>query len=71
LLIAHGSTDNNVHFQNTLRLIDILAGADKPFDLMVYPGTRHGIRRSQFALHFHRLKIDFFKRHLLEISGEN
>jgi dipeptidyl-peptidase-4 len=57
--------DNNVHFQNSLQLIGKLAAADKEFELMVYPGTRHGVRRSQFALHFHRLKVDFLKRNLL------
>jgi dipeptidyl-peptidase-4 len=68
LLLAHGTMDNNVHFQNSLQLIGRLAAADKKFELMVYPRTRHGVRRSKFALHFHRLKVDFLKRHLL---GEN
>jgi dipeptidyl-peptidase-4 len=65
LLLVHGTMDNNVHFQNSLQLIGKLAAADKEFELMVYPGTRHGVRRSQFALHFHRLKVDFLKRNLL------
>jgi len=65
LLLAHGTMDNNVHLQNTLQLIEKLAAADKSFELMVYPEARHGIRRSQFKLHFHRLKVDFLKRHLL------
>jgi dipeptidyl-peptidase-4 len=70
LLVAHGSMDNNVHLQNTLQLIDELAAADRSFELMVYPRTRHGIRRSQFALHFHRLQLDFLARHLLEKTGD-
>ena len=70
LLLAHGSMDNNVHFQNTLQLIGKLAAADKRFELMVYPRARHGIRRSQFAPHFHRLKIDFLRRNLLDETGE-
>ncbi|MFV2072709.1 MAG: DPP IV N-terminal domain-containing protein [Thermoanaerobaculales bacterium] len=65
LLLVHGAMDNNVHLQNTLQLIDRLAKADKTFELMVYPEARHGIRRSQFKLHFHRLKVNFLKRHLL------
>jgi len=65
LLLVHGAMDNNVHFQNSLQLIGKLAAADKEFELMVYPRTRHGVRRSQFALHFHRLKVNFLKRNLL------
>jgi dipeptidyl-peptidase-4 len=65
LLIVHGSRDNNVHLQNTLQMVAALAGADKNFELMIYPKTRHGVRRGQFALHFHRLKVDFLKRTLL------
>jgi len=70
LLIAHGSMDNNVHLQNSLQLIGRLASADKEFELMIYPRTRHGIRRSKFALHFHRLKVDFLRRNLLNNSEE-
>lgn len=65
LLLGHGTMDNNVHFQNSLQLIGKLAAADKAFELIVYPRTRHGVRRSKYALHFHRLQMDFLKRHLL------
>jgi dipeptidyl-peptidase-4 len=65
LLLAHGAMDNNVHLQNTLQLIGRLAAADKSFEFMIYPRTRHGIRRSKYALPFHRLKINFLRRTLL------
>ncbi len=51
---------------NGLSLIGKLANADKTFELMVYPRTRHGVRRSKFALHFHRMKVEFLKRYLLD-----
>ena len=70
LLLVHGAMDNNVHLQNSLQLIGKLAAADNAFEFMVYPQTRHGVRRSKYALHFHRLKIDFLRRNLLEKSGE-
>ena len=70
LLLVHGAMDNNVHLQNTLQLIGKLATADKAFELMVYPDTRHGVRLSSFALHFHRLKVDFLKRNLLITDGD-
>jgi dipeptidyl-peptidase-4 len=67
VLLVHGMMDNNVHVQNTLQLIGRLAEAGKPYELMIYPQTRHGVRRSvEFAPHFHRLKMDFLERHLLQ-----
>jgi len=65
LLLVHGTMDNNVHMQNTLRLVDKLASAGLTFDLMLYPRVRHGVRVSHFKLQFHRLKTEFLERHLL------
>ncbi|HPG07922.1 MAG TPA: DPP IV N-terminal domain-containing protein [Saprospiraceae bacterium] len=42
LLIIHGTADDNVHVQNSLQLIDKLEDLDKPFEMMFYPGERHG-----------------------------
>ena len=42
LLIRHGDLDDNVHFQNTIWLISTLQDKNKPFELMIYPGGRHG-----------------------------
>jgi len=44
LLLLHALMDENVHFQNTADLIDALVLENKPFDLLVYPGERHGFR---------------------------
>ncbi len=43
LLICHGLIDDNVHPQNSLQLIAALQAAGKDFEVMVYPGSRHGI----------------------------
>lgn len=43
LRIVHGTSDDNVHMQNSLTLIDKLENLGKHFELMVYPGERHGI----------------------------
>jgi dipeptidyl-peptidase-4 len=43
LLLVHGSGDDNVHYQNTERLVNALVAADKPFTLMVYPNRSHCI----------------------------
>ncbi|MEZ4896232.1 MAG: DPP IV N-terminal domain-containing protein [Saprospiraceae bacterium] len=42
LLLIHGTVDDNVHVQNTLQLVDKLEDLDKPFEMMLYPGERHG-----------------------------
>ena len=42
LLILHGSTDDNVHMQNTFQLIEKLQLTGKQFDMMIYPNVRHG-----------------------------
>lgn len=44
LFLVHALMDENVHFQNTAILIDALVAAGKPFDLLVFPGERHGYR---------------------------
>jgi len=42
LRIMHGDMDDNVHMQNTIQLVDKLEDANKHFELMIYPGGRHG-----------------------------
>ncbi len=64
VLLVHGAMDNNVHLQNTLRLVDLLAASGRSFELMVYPRVRHPVRTSRYRLHFHQLKLDFLERHL-------
>jgi dipeptidyl-peptidase-4 len=42
LRIMHGDMDDNVHIQNTIQLINKMEDANKHFELMIYPGGRHG-----------------------------
>lgn len=42
LRIMHGDMDDNVHMQNTIQLVDKLENLNKHFELMIYPGGRHG-----------------------------
>ena len=63
LRLTHGTGDDNVHFQNTLILIDALQKAGKKFELMIYPDGLHGYRGYQDT---HSLKSDhdFWLEHL-------
>lgn len=45
-LLVHGLTDDNVHAQNAIQLVDRLITARKPFELMLYPTGKHGISAS-------------------------
>jgi len=43
LLIAQGTSDDNVHYSNTLALIDELIKAQKYVEVMAFPGRGHGV----------------------------
>ena len=64
LKLTHGTGDDNVHFQNTLQLIDALQKAEIQFELMIYPDGMHGYRGYQ---HIHDAANDqlFWSKHLL------
>jgi dipeptidyl-peptidase-4 len=60
LLILHGAIDDNVSLRNTMRLVHALQQADKDFEMMIYPSSRHGI----FGPHYNRIQVDFIRRTL-------
>ncbi|HEY0679128.1 MAG TPA: DPP IV N-terminal domain-containing protein [Chitinophagaceae bacterium] len=43
LRIVHGTSDDNVHMQNSIHLVNKLQDLKKHFEFMIYPGERHGI----------------------------
>ena len=42
-LLIHGSGDDNVHYQNTMEMVNAMVAANKQFDLFIYPNKNHGI----------------------------
>jgi dipeptidyl aminopeptidase/acylaminoacyl peptidase len=69
LLLIHGEMDNNVHPANTYRLADALMREGKRFDMMIFPGMRHGFGR--YNDYYERMLWEYFAEHLLgtEVSG--
>ncbi|MEM1149636.1 MAG: DPP IV N-terminal domain-containing protein [Pseudomonadota bacterium] len=64
LLLVHGMADDNVTFDNTTRLMAALQERGQTFDLMTYPGQRHGIRGDALGIHLMRTRMAFLDRHL-------
>jgi len=58
-LLVHGSGDDNVHLQNTMRLAEALIQADKQFDWAVYPDKNHGIYGGNTRLHLYKKMTNF------------
>ena len=63
-LLVHGSADDNVHVQNTTRLVEALVQADKDFDWAVYPDKNHGIYGGNTRLHLYKKMTRFIKETL-------
>ncbi|WGF92785.1 S9 family peptidase [Aequorivita marisscotiae] len=63
-LLVHGSADDNVHVQNSMRLIEALVQANKQFDWRIYPDKNHGIYGGNTRLHLYTLMTDFIKKNL-------
>ena len=63
-LLIHGSSDDNVHVQNTMRMVEALIQADKQFDWMIYPDKNHGIYGGNTRLHLYKKMTNFIKENL-------
>ena len=64
LLLVHGTADDNVLFEHSLRLIEALQNEGRVFDTIIYPGKAHGISGRVARLHLDRSIDAFFDRHL-------
>ncbi|MGB9205181.1 MAG: prolyl oligopeptidase family serine peptidase, partial [Terriglobales bacterium] len=64
LLLVHGTSDDNVHFQNTIQMTDALINAGKQFRLMVYPDKTHGISGPGTRMQLFHMMEDFWNKEL-------
>ena len=63
-LIIHGSGDDNVHVQNTMRMVNGLIQANKKFEWSIYPDRNHGIYGGNTRLHLFTKMTDFITENL-------
>lgn len=64
LFLIHALMDENVHFDNSAHLIDALVAAEKKFDLLVFPGERHGYRTPASRKYAMLRVVDYFVENL-------
>ncbi len=64
LLIIHGMADDNVLFSNSCKLFKVLQDKGVVFDIMTYPGSKHGLRGKKVGLHVDRTITRFFDERL-------
>lgn len=65
LLEVHGTSDDNVHMQNTMQMINGFINAGKQFDLQLYPRKTHGIAGQAARVHLFTRIREHFRRELL------
>ncbi|MBV9480276.1 MAG: S9 family peptidase [Acidobacteria bacterium] len=63
LLLIHGTSDDNVHVQNSIAMVNSLINAKKQFRLMFYPGKTHGVT-GDARIHLFHMVQDFLEDNL-------
>ena len=64
LLLVHGTSDDNVHFQNSVQMVEAFIHSGKQFQFMIYPNKTHGIGGSEDRDHLFHMIEDHFEREL-------
>jgi len=64
LMIIHGMADDNVLFTNSTKLFKALQDANKPFDMMNYPGSKHSIWGQKVRTHVFNTISNYFDENL-------
>ena len=58
-LLIHGSGDDNVHYQNSMEMINSLVKENKQFDMFIYPNKNHSIYGGNTRNHLFNLMLNF------------
>lgn len=63
-LLVHGTGDDNVHFQNSVRMANALQEAGRQFQFMAYPDRNHSIRGGAISAHLYTMMTDWLMQNL-------
>ncbi|MBG39523.1 MAG: S9 family peptidase, partial [Cryomorphaceae bacterium] len=63
-LLIHGTADDNVHYQNTMEMVNAMVAANKQFDLFTYPNKNHGIYGGNTRNHLFQMMFDYILENL-------
>ena len=63
-LLIHGAADDNVHYQNTMEMVNAMVAANKQFDLFIYPNKNHGIYGGNTRNHLFQMMFDYILENL-------
>lgn len=58
-LLIHGSGDDNVHYQNSMEMINSLVKENKQFEMFIYPNKNHGIYGGNTRNHLFNMMFNF------------
>ncbi len=59
-LLIHGSGDDNVHYQNTMEMINAMIDANVEYDSEIYPNRNHSIYGGNTRIHLYKRMTDFW-----------
>ena len=63
-LVVHGTSDDNVHLQNTMDLITALNKEGKQYNMFLYPNKNHSIYGGNTRLHLYTMMTNFIFENL-------
>ena len=63
-LLIHGSGDDNVHYQNTMEMINAMVDANVEYDSEIYPNRNHSIYGGNTRYHLYKRMTDFWLQKL-------
>jgi len=63
-LLVHGTTDDNVHVQNSMDLVSALVNANREFDMFFYPNKNHSIYGGFTRYHLYNKMTNFILENL-------
>jgi len=71
-LLVHGTGDDNVHVQNSYRMINALIEANKQFDMFIVPDRTHSISKGKnMRLNLYTKMTNFLEENLINTSNSS